>query len=213
MTIHNIKIVFFLLGFIGLHTSVLAQSSITVDASQQYSTFKFIDSQGESDRAYSGNFSGGYSVGYRHGGELGGLLIRAALGMRKAGATMVYDDTNYMWDLQYVDIRAGVGYMLLGERIQPYFTATPYFSRLLKANQVINNENFDLLKSGSLKKSDYGVFASPGVQITVSDAFSAYLEFNYMMGLQNLETTGDDQKSYNRAYTLTLGVSFNLTKK
>jgi hypothetical protein len=213
MTLFKSKILLLLLGFMCINASLMAQSSLTLDASQQFSTFKFTDSQGSQDKNYSGSYSGAYSIGYRHGGELGGLLVRASIGMRKAGATMVYDDTNYMWDLQYADVKAGIGYMLFAERLQPYITASPYFAYLLKANQLINNENFDLLESGSLKSSDYGVFVTPGVQITLSDSFSVYIEFNYMMGLQNIETGNNEQKAYNHAYALTLGASFNITKK
>lgn len=212
MTTIKTKILFITLCAVAATGSLMAQSSITVDASQVYSTFQFTDSQGNKDKSYSGIYSGAYSIGFRHGGELGGLIIRGSVGMRKAGATMVYDDMNYTWDLQYADIKAGVGYMMLGERVQPYFTASPYYSFLLKGNQMINNENFDVLKSGSLKNSDYGVFLTPGVQISVAESISIYAELSYIMGLQNLETADNGQKAYNRAYALTIGASFNLTK-
>jgi hypothetical protein len=208
----NLKPLLTLAAILCINATSMAQTSITLDASQMFSTFKFTDSQGNQDDNYSPNITGGYSIGFRHGGELGGLLIRGSLGMRKGGATMVYDDMNYTWDLQYADVRAGIGYMMFGDRLQPYFTASPYFARLLKGNQWINNENFDVLKSNSFKKSDYGVYLTPGIQITLSDSFFVYLEANYIMGLQNVETGDNDQEAYNRAYALTLGASFNIKK-
>lgn len=185
-----------------------AQSSITIDASQVVSTFKFTDSAGVQDKSYSPIYSGAYSLGYRYESEEG-LLIRAGLGMRKAGATMDYDNINYTWNLQYADVKVGVGYIYNKVRLQPYLSASPYYAMLLKANQSLNNENFDIINSKSLQKNDYGVFITPGLQFKASDAISVYTEFNYMMGLRNLETSSG-QKSYNRAYSFSLGVAFTI---
>lgn len=187
-----------------------AQSSITLEASQVVSTFKFTDSAGVQDKSYAPIYTGAYGLGYRYASE-GGLLIRAGLGMRKAGATMVYDHINYAWNLQYADVKVGVGYMYNKKRFKPYVTASFYYALLLKANQSLNNESFDIKDSKSLKTNDYGVFITPGLQFKASDAISVYTEFNYMMGLQNLET-GNGQKSYNRAYSLSLGVAFTISK-
>jgi hypothetical protein len=188
-----------------------AQSNVTIDASQVVSTFKFTDSTGTQDKSYSPVYSGAYSLGYRYASE-GGLLIRAGLGMRKAGATMVYDNINYTWNLQYADIKVGAGYIYNKASFQPYLSVSPYYAMLLKANQSLNNENFDIINSKSLQKNDYGVFITPGLQFKASDAISVYTEFNYMMGLRNLETDSG-QKSYNRAYSFSLGVAFTITKK
>lgn len=199
------------LGLLLITTSMMAQSSITLEATQVYSTFKFTDSNSNQDKSYSGIYTGAYGLGYRFASEKG-LLVRAGVGMRRAGATMVYDEANYMWDLQYADVKVGVGYIYSGARVKPYFTASPYFAYLLKANQALNHENFDALQSESLHATDYGVFLTPGLQFRLSDAVSAYTEFNYMMGLQNIDTD-EGEEAYNRAMGLTVGVSFTITKK
>lgn len=207
------NILLLLFGFISIK-SALAQSSFTLDASQLYTTFKFQDSQGNKDNSYSGNFTGAYSIGYRYVHE-SGLLLRANVGMRKAGATLVYDDANYMWDLQYADGRLGVGYMLTSTRVKPYLTASGYYAYLLKANQTLNQVNYDIKEANALSKTDYGIVASPGVQLELSEYFSVYAEASYLMGLQNIENkaveaSGSGQKGYNQAYGLTLGLSFSI---
>ncbi len=194
-----------------LSKNAMAQSSITIDASQVFSTFKFLDSQGNQDKNYSGIYSGAYSLGYRYTGEKG-FMFRGSAGMRKAGSTLVYDAMNYTWNLQYLDVKLGIGWAFGKGRTKPYLSASPYYAFLLKATQVINNENFNVLNSKSISSSDYGVFITPGVQFKASDAITIYGELNYMLGLQNLEKDSGE-KSYNRAYSATLGVAFTITKK
>ena len=57
MHIYKLKALLFVLGFMST-TAVFAQSSITLDASQLYSSFEFKDSQGEVDKGYLPIYSG-----------------------------------------------------------------------------------------------------------------------------------------------------------
>ncbi len=205
------KILYFAIGFVFMQTATFAQSSLTIEGSQVLSTFKFTDSLGTQDKSYSGIYSGAYALGYRYASEKG-FLLHPRLGMRTGGATMVYDASNYSWNLKYVDLKIGVGYILKKERFSPYILVSPYYAYLLKATQILNNANYDIKNSSSLKQTDYGVFITPGIQFKASDSFSAFAEFNYMMGLQNLETD-KGQEGYNRAYALTLGVAFTIASK
>lgn len=199
-------------------TSVSAQSSLTIDASQMMTSFKFIDSEGNQDKTYNSILAGSYSVGYRYKSE-SGFLVRAAVGMRNAGATMVYEDINYLWDFQYADIKLGAGYMINMGRFSPYMSASPYFAYLLKANQTINNVNYDLVDAKQMQSFDYGVNITPGLQLNLSNYISAYTEFNYLMGLNNIEshsTTNleagtSESKGYNKSLMLTLGIAFTIT--
>lgn len=192
-----------------VRTASMAQSSLTVDASQVYSNFLFTDSAGVQDDSYSGSYSGAYSLGYRYSTEFG-LFIRSGLGMRKGGATMQYDGANYMWTLQYAEIKAGVGYLYKTERFCPYLSVTPYFGYLLKANQKLNNEDYDIRNTNSIQKTDFGLYASPGVLIKLSDAVSAYAEFSYIRGFKNLETDANGQAAYNTGYAGTAGLAFTI---
>lgn len=209
----KINLLLLLFGLVST-ISAKAQSSLTLDASQLYTTFTFQDSQGNKDTSYSGNFAGAYSIGYRYVHE-SGFLVRTSIGMRKAGATLVYDEANYMWDLQYADARLGIGYMLTSTRVKPYLTASGYYAYLLKANQTLNQVNYDIKEANALSQTDYGIIASPGAQVELSEYFSVYVEGSYLMGLQNIESkeaeaAGSNQKGYNQAYGLTLGLSFSI---
>jgi len=207
----KITIIWLLLGFTGFVTLVDAQSSLKVQASPLYASFKFFDSQDNKlNNEYSGTFTGAYGVGYRLVTEIG-FMLNVDIGLRKAGATMVYDEMNYTWDLQYADGKLGVGYMLVKDIVSPYLNVSGYYGYLLRGFQTINNEEFNIKESESISTSDYGIAISPGIQITLSDAISTFFEFNYLMGLKNLEVD-EGQKANNIAYGLTLGFSFYFVK-
>jgi len=189
-----------------------AQSAFNIDATQSYTSFKFTDAQGsELNKEYSGLLTGSYGISYRYTTDFG-LIIRPGLWMRNAGASLVYDNMNYSWKLQYADARLGLGYVYKIKRINPYFIASGYYSKLLRGIQVLNNEDFNITESGLLNKADYGVLISPGIDLVFSEYISGYIELNYLMGICNLEKD-EGQTAKNFAYGATLGVSFKITKQ
>ena len=207
----NLNKFWIILGFIVYGTTVKAQSGIAVDASQMYANFKFTDSQGTKlNGEYSGVFASGYGVSYRLATE-GGFMMTVRAGMRKTGSTLLYENMSYKWDLQYADGRLGLGYMFPEGEIKPYLTIAGYYSYLLRGFQTINNENFDVRKSEQVNNMDYGVIASPGVQFELSKVSSAFIEFNYLMGLCNIDKD-ESQIATNLGYGLTFGVQYKFGK-
>ena len=198
-------------------SSVNAQSSITIEASQQITNFVFVDGTGLQDNTYlifgkdnlyKPVYSGAYSIGYAYLLDFG-MFFRINLGMRNAGATMVYDATNYLWDFQYLQAKLGTGYSLNLGLFNPYLSVSGYFGHLVKANQRLNNEDYDIIDSGSIITNDFGLYFSPGVRIDASDFISVYSELSYLLGLKNIEST-ESQKATNVAYMITLGLSFTI---
>jgi hypothetical protein len=207
---NSVRILLLLVLTLSSASAAIAQSYITVDASQQFTTFRFLDSNGTQDKDYKGVYSGAYSFGFRNIGEKG-FMFRGSIGMTNGGATHVVDAMNYSWQLKYATAKAGIGWIFGHGKARPYFTASPYYSRLLKATQTLNNEDFDLIGSRSFRSDDYGVDFAPGVQYAVNDKISIYAEATYRLGIQNLEMDGE-QTSHNRAVGISLGLAFNLTK-
>ena len=195
----------------GFAASLNAQSGLTLEASQLFTSFKFTDSRGNDlSSDYSGIFTGAYNLGYRHV-TVSGLMVTGGLGMHNAGATLLYDAMNYTWNLKYAGGRLGVGYMLQATRVSPYLNVSGYYAYMLRGFQVINNEHFNITSLEIINQTDYGVYISPGIQLRLSEAVSSYLEFNYLMGLANLEKD-EGQESRNLAYGLTLGLSLTIVK-
>ena len=207
----KIKLVFLLACMMTYASLVKAQSGLTLEVSQLYASFKYIDSQGTKlNSEYSGLFTGAYGIGYRYVSD-GGFILRSSIGLRNAGATLVYDDMNYSWKLQYTDIKLGPGYMYKLGRINPYLNVSGYYAYMLRGIQTLNNEDFNITESGLLNKADFGVIFSPGVEFKLSDLISSYVEFNYLWGLKNIEPD-EGQKASNFAYSASLGLSFTITK-
>lgn len=207
LSIKMIALSFVLLA--GIQNQGLSQSSITIDASQYISNFAYETSEGTKDSEYSPVYGGGYSLGYSY--DLGmGVFLNGGLGMRPGGATLVVDNTNYQWDLQYGQVKVGAGYAYDLGRIKPYASVDFYYGFLLKANQRINNEDFDIINNESIEKQDLGVYLSPGAQLAVSDGITVYGQYSFLLGLKNVETTTDGQNAKNRASVLTLGLSFSI---
>jgi len=201
-------LLFFALFFVKHST---AQKSMAFDAGQMFSTFSFTNDVGEKQKDFSHNISGCYSLSYQDSLLMKGMFYRAGLSMRKAGASMILDGMDINWNLQYVDANVGIGYMLSKNRFNPYLYIAPYFGYMLKGNQTIGTYAGDIVKSKSMQTTDLGVFFSPGLKVTLSDYLSIYTEGKYMLGLQNIETTSG-QKTYNRGFSINLGVAITLTK-
>ncbi len=204
------------LKFILLSVSMLllkyasAQSIITFDAGQVFSTYKFLDNQGVEEKNFTNNIGGCFNLGYQHASP-NGLFIRSNLGMRKAGASLIIDETTVNWNVQYADVNAGLGYIINKWRVKPYISASPYFAYMLKGQEMIGPDNYDIIKTKSMQLTDFGVFVSPGLKVSLSNSIAFYAEYKYILGLQNLENSGG-QKSYNRGFSLNLGISVSIIR-
>lgn len=205
------KNIIILICFFGVQLVSTAQSSITIEAAQLITKFKFKDSdKTKLNKEYTGIFTNSYGVGYRY--DLNnGLLFRLGLSMRNGGANLNYDDSEYSWRLKYFEPKLGIGYLYKINKISPYLMVFGYFGYLVQGSQILNNEHFNIIESVQLKRSDFGLNFSPGVDIVLHDRISTNIEFNYLLGLSNLEKD-TDQKSSNTALGLTLGLSFSISK-
>ena len=203
-----------------------AQSRLFMSASQQITSFRFVDSEGILDKNYAPVYNGAYSVGYSYEFDFG-LFLKGNTGMRKGGATMVYDAANYQWDLQFLNTQIGVGYQYPLGMFSPYISVSAYYGYLLKANQRINNEDYDIIDSKSMIRHDVGIIFSPGVNVNVTEAIRVFGEISFLRGLQNVEAESEGkttlsyllgtknlssditgQVSTNVAYQFTVGLSF-----
>lgn len=187
-----------------------AQSALTLEASQYYASFRFLDTQSlKLNSEYQGLFTGAYGIGYKYQFDVP-LIVKAKLGLRNAGANLVYDEMNYSWKLQYADLTAGIGYMHSFGRFNPYFLASGYVAYLIRGTQVLNNEEFNITESEILNPWDMGIIFTPGCEFRLSDVIAAYSEFSYLWGLKNIEMD-EGQKTSNYGMGLTLGLSFTIT--
>ena len=185
-----------------------SQSSLTIEAGQNFTTLSFTNELGEQNTDLNYNHSGSVALGYEYGLE-NGIYFNSKLGLRNGGASFVYDDFNYRWDLSYADIRLGVGYRFYFNKISLQFSTQAYYAYLYKAEQRLHNLNRDMLSAGSVEKQDIGIIFSPGIYYPLSENVNLGIDLMYMLGLTNIETD-PGQETYNRLLGGTLGLRIDL---
>lgn len=190
-----------------------AQSYLNLDGAQVFSTFKFSTKNGNQDIPSAVNSTYSYTTGSSFGLSYAhikpnGLFTLAGISMRKAGSSMIYKNVNFIWNMQYIDIKAGIGYQLNKWRLKPYAAVLPYYAYLLDAKQSNGSNNLNIINS--VKNKDLGAFFSLGFKAAISPYLLIYSEYNYILGLQNIETT-IDQYLYNRGFSIKLGIALRLT--
>lgn len=189
---------------------VTAQSCVNFEAAQVFSNFKYVDSKGIEDNTYTYKIGNAFGLGYQYTSS-NGFFARASLGMRKAGANLIYNNIRYIWSLQYSNLQVGIGYQYNEWRLKPYIAVMPYYAYLLDANQTIDSDNYDIKANKSIKNSDFGLFIAPGFNITITKYISVFAEYKYIMGLQNIESAQGEQL-FNRGFALNFGIALYFTR-
>jgi hypothetical protein len=200
----NIFSIIALLSFFVHISGSKGQSTMVFDAGQMFSTYYYKDAQGVI-KDFSNNITGCYSLGY-HYITNNGLFIRTGISMRKGGASLVYNGINTDWTTQYADINLGAGYMVNKWRVKPYFSASPYFAYMLKGEQTLGQNKYDIKQNKSMKTNDIGVYIIPGLKVALTNYISFYVEYKYLLGLSNIEVT-PGQQAFNRGFSLNLGIA------
>jgi len=191
----------------------LAQDNVGLNFAQNFTSFRFIDSQGNFDENMSSDIRFSYGVNYNKILNKG-IFIRPEIGYKNFGATSVMNENYKMsWNLHYADINAGAGYIFNKFALKPYIGASFYFSYLFKAEQMMGQYYYNIWSSGEIKKTDFGINAFAGVVFAFSKTASVFLEFRNTTGLQQLELNsyeGQNQKLFNRAFSLQFGLQFGI---
>ncbi|MGB3946980.1 MAG: hypothetical protein WBM13_03280 [Bacteroidia bacterium] len=188
---------------------------MNIEVAQNFSTFKFSnkfidDTNFASDyQQYTQINSIAYGAGYTNL-RSSGLLFNGGLGFRKAGASLVYNRTNYLWDLQYIDFKVGAGYLYNRWSIKSYACFMPYYAYLLSAKQTSGLNYYDIKSDNALKSHDLGLLLNVGLKVALSYYTDLFAEYNYNLGLNNIETA-PEQSLYNRGFLVKLGLAINIT--
>lgn len=185
-----------------------AQSSLTVEAGQNFTTLKYTNDDPDQIRDYTRNFSSSLNIGFEYALPQG-VFFNSKVGLRKGGASYVYDDFNYRWDLNYAEVRLGLGYRYNWDKISVQFSTQGYYGYLYKAEQRLHNTTRDMLLAGTYEDMDAGLFFSPGVYYKLAENLSLGLDLNYMLGLMNIETD-EGQETKNELMGTSLGLRINL---
>ena len=149
--------------FMAMVSIAFAQPEFTAEVTQLLPSFKFKDSEGRKlNSEYQSLITGAYGIGLRYIFE-SGIYLRGGVGLRNAGANLVYDNINYSWKMQYADIKLGIGYRAKFKTIRPYLVASGYFAPLLRGTQTLHDEVINITKSGVIKTQYKGLNITPGI--------------------------------------------------
>ncbi len=203
----NLVIVFFIFSYI---TLAAQDYKVGISFYQNYSTFRYIDSEGKKeDLNHTIKF--GYSLSFQK--AFGNHLFLEGLVLyNNNGATSTLDLDQLDWSFHYVNADVNIGYKFIMGKLYPQLGAGLYYGRLLKADQYIGSAHYDLMFLNEIKRNDFGVNMFGGLEYEYSDHSSVFLKINKSIGLLQLEKRESSQKMFNRTFSIQLGLLFPINK-
>jgi hypothetical protein len=198
------------LSILFLSLNSFSQNFVSVNYTQISSNLIFTNSGGQRDNTIKATFNSAYAVNYQKCTK-SGFFLRGEFGYKAFGAISNYNTELLSWNLKYIDVNIGAGYILNKFKFKPYLGASFYGAYLFSATQMIGVNYYDMLKSNTIKNNDFGINAFVGIIHSVSEFASVYIEVADTRGFNQLETA-PGQKLYNTAVSVRLGVSFLIDK-
>jgi hypothetical protein len=193
---------------IGIFVSIqgFSQGFVSLKFSPMFTKFEYKDSLTKVDPNMKSDLRWSYAVDYKNVLPFG-LYVGGELGYKNMGAISSVNDQKLDWNLHYLDLNLGLGYIYNKAKIQPYVGVAFYFAYLFKANQSVGSNNYDMLYHKAIKASDFGFNGNVGLKFAISNRIGLFGEFQYTRGLQQLEQT-NTQKMYNTGMGVRVGLSF-----
>lgn len=188
---------------------VQAQEQVGLHFSHNFSTFRFLDNEGEKeDLKYTIKYGYGFIFQKQFGSN---VFAESLLSYNNKGANSQIGNAKLDWSFHYVNMTLNGGYKLDLGRLHPYGGLGIYYGRLLKADQFVGSEYYDLMTMDIISMNDFGVNAFGGVEFAYSRSGSVFIRLNQEMGLLQLERAEDNiQKMFNRTFSIQLGLLFNI---
>jgi hypothetical protein len=192
---------------------LVAQDKVSLNFAQVFSGFKFIDSQGKKDELMTSEIKYSYALNYETDFN-SGFYIKPEIGYKNLGAKSIVNNTKLEWNLHYIDVNFGGGYMIKAFRLKPYLGAAFYYAYMYKGDQTVGSESFDLISSQALSTSDYGINLNLGLRYDFSEALGVFFEYQNNIGLCQLDQNlnGGNKELYNRASSIHFGLAFSIIK-
>ncbi|MFZ2338452.1 MAG: outer membrane beta-barrel protein [Bacteroidales bacterium] len=196
---------------LGSVTVMAQENKLGISFFQNYSSFRFIDSEGERNDL---NFTirSGYGLSYRKTFN-SPLFVEGMVSYNNKGAASSIDFTRLDWSFHYINADLNLGWKFVMGRINPQFGAGIYYGRLFKADQYIGTLYYDLMEMNTIKKSDAGVNVFGGLEYEYSGSGSVLFRISESIGLMQLEEENSSQEMFNRTFSVQLGLLFNINKE
>lgn len=187
------------------------QNELHLGFSQTFSSFNFKSSTAEKDEFVSSDVNSGSAIGYNISFP-SWMDLRFDISLLNMGARAAYENESVKWDLNYINTNVNFGLRYKKSLVQPYVLLGPYMSYLYKGSQEIGSSYYNLIELKKIKRIDLGVNALYGANINVSPTFKLFIEGRHTIGLRQIEKDANNQKLYNRAFSIVLGIKVTLEK-
>ena len=177
---------------------------------QNYSTFRFIDSEGtRSDLEHAIKFGYGLSFqkSFNNKMFLEGLIL-----YNNTGAASNIELDLLEWSFHYINADLNTGYQFNFGLLHPQLGAGFYYGRLIKADQYVGPIHYDLMDLNYIERNDFGLNVFGRVEYEYSEYSSLFLRINESIGLVQLEKGESGQKMFNRTFSIQLGLLFPIYK-
>jgi len=198
----------FVLCFVFLTLNSFAQDYLSLSLAKSFSSFNFTNSKGEKDKTIKTVSKNAYAINYMQVLDTI-FFVRVELGVKEMGAYSVLNTEKITWNLNYMDVNWGGGFITSIKKAKAYLGASFYGSYLLSANQTIGANFYDMKKENTIKKNDFGINAFIGTIYPISPSTFMVIECAKSFGLNQLDA-GSNQKLFNKAIFLKLGLTFRL---
>jgi hypothetical protein len=198
----------FISSFLFLTLNSFAQDYLSVSLAKSFSSFNFTNSEGQKDKTIKTVSKNAYAINYMQVLDTI-FFVRVELGAKEMGAYSVLNNEKITWNLNYVDVNWGGGFIMSVKKAKVYLGASFYGSYLLNANQTIGVNYYDMKKNNSIKKNDFGVNAFLGTIYPISTSTFMVIECAKSFGLNQLDASSN-QKLFNKAIFIKLGLTFRL---
>lgn len=187
--------------------SATAQDKIGISFTQNFSTLRFLDSENEKeDLDYAIKY--GYGISYQLGFSEN-FFGEGSLFYNSKGANSTLDLQKLDWSMDYINASVNGGYRFILNRLVPHFGVGVYYGRLMKADQFIGSDYYDMMSTDAIGKNDLGVNLFAGLDFEYSTDGVVFIRLTESMGLLNLENNQEaNQKMFNRTFSIQLGLNF-----
>ena len=190
-----------------------AQPSLHLKSGLSASSFFFKNSKGETDKSFRYLISNYSALGCD--ANFGRHAIISALGFRQVGASTLISQTKVKWDIKYLDLNLGYGFNYYSSpKVMLGIGAGVNLGILLKAEQSIGSEAYNLLKDNALRQIDLGANGFANAKIKMAEGVYLSLEYRYNVSMLNIETDkqAPAQTTRNQSHNFLAGIAINLRK-
>ena len=184
--------------------------SVGIFGGPTYSTFSFVNSQGE-DESSNYEIIGQTAFGIQLNIENSKHILRPSLSLRQAGAKSTLGTVPMTWMLNYIDLEAAYLYEAIQKKSLGVSVGAGFYGGyLIGGEQTIGTKTYSLSEEEAFNPIDFGVRAMTNIRLSITKTMSVFGEYQFGYGLSQIENETTDQQTRNRNQAIKVGLTIEL---